>query len=159
MVGERKVALVTGGRRGIGRGIALALASSGFDVMINDIVAGEDADETIRLIGEAGGTGDFVDGDIADVDGHEVMVDSVYRRFGRLDCLVNNAGAMCVRGDMLDATPDDFDRVLGINLRGTFFLTQAAARRMIAEEERREGRSIVTITSANSVMVSPEKTP
>ncbi|MEP0320947.1 3-ketoacyl-ACP reductase [Bauldia litoralis] len=156
---ERRVALVTGGRRGIGRGIALALASSGFDVMINDIVGGEDADETIRLFAEAGGTGDFVDGDIANVDGHEAMVDRVYQRFGRLDCLANNAGAMCVRGDMLEATPEDFDRVLGINLRGTFFLTQAAARRMIAEEDRREGRCIVTITSANSVMVSPEKTP
>jgi NAD(P)-dependent dehydrogenase (short-subunit alcohol dehydrogenase family) len=71
--------------------------------------------------------------------------------------LVNNAGVMCVRGDLLAATPEDFDRVLDVNLRGTFFITQAAARRMIAEASNRPGRSIVTITSANSVMVSPEK--
>lgn len=156
---ERKVALITGGRRGIGRGIALALASSGFDIVINDIVAGSDAEETLKLIGEAGGSGAFVEGDIGDVESHEALVDGAYQNFGRLDCLVNNAGAMCVRGDMLEATPEDFDKVLGVNLRGTFFLTQTAARRMLAEDERRDGRSIVTITSANAVMVSPEKTP
>jgi NAD(P)-dependent dehydrogenase (short-subunit alcohol dehydrogenase family) len=59
---DRRVAQITGGRRGIGRGIALALASSGFDVVIADVVAGEDADETLRLIAEAGASGEFVEG-------------------------------------------------------------------------------------------------
>ena len=158
-MGERKVALVTGGRRGIVRGTAVALASAGFDVVINDIVAGSDADETIGLIGEAGGSGDFVEGDIGDAGAHTAIVGRAYERFGRLDCLVNNAGVMSVRGDMLAVTPEDFDRVIGVNLRGTFFLSQEAARRMIAEDPARPGRTIVTITSANSVMVSPEKTP
>jgi NAD(P)-dependent dehydrogenase (short-subunit alcohol dehydrogenase family) len=156
---EGQVALVTGGRRGIGRAIAVALASTGFDVVITDAVAGEDADETLGLIAATGRSGAFVQGDIADLSLHDTVLENAYDRFGRLDCLVNNAGVMCVRGDMLEATPDDFDRVLGVNLRGTFFLTQAAARRMIAESPTRPGRTIVTITSANSVMVSPEKTP
>jgi NAD(P)-dependent dehydrogenase (short-subunit alcohol dehydrogenase family) len=158
-VGERKVALVTGGRRGIGRGVALALAKDGFDIVVNDVIGDGDAEETLRLIAEAGGAGDFVEADIADLGAHAGLVDRAYQRFGRLDCLVNNAGVMCVRGDMLAATPEDYDRVLGVNLRGTFFLTQTTARRMIAEDPVRSGRTIVTITSANSVMVSPEKTP
>ncbi len=156
---DRKTALVTGGRRGIGRGIALALAEAGFDVAIADVVGGADADETLRLLGERGAGGLFVEHDISAIDANEALLDRVYAKFGRLDCLVNNAGVMCVRGDMLEATPEDFDRVLGVNLRGTFFLTQAAVRRMIAESADRPGRSIVTISSANAVMVSPEKTP
>ena len=64
---------------------------------------------------------------------------------------------MCRREDLLEASVEDFDRVLGVNLRGTFFLTQAAARRMLAEDPARVGRSIITITSANALMVSQEK--
>jgi 3-oxoacyl-[acyl-carrier protein] reductase len=155
----RKAALVTGARRGIGRGIAIALADAGFDLVINDLVRDPDAERTLGMLAERGAGASFALGDIADLATHATLVEEAYAHFGRLDCLVNNAGAMCVRGDMLEASPDDFDRVLGINLRGTFFLTQTAALRMIAEDARRPGRTIVTITSANSVMVSPEKTP
>ncbi|MGE0007531.1 MAG: 3-ketoacyl-ACP reductase [Parvibaculaceae bacterium] len=158
-VTERRCAIVTGGRRGIGRGIALALAQSGFDLILNDVVHDGDAEETLAMVRGQGARIHLAVADIADLAGHAGLVDQSYRHFGRLDCLVNNAGMMCVRGDMLDATPGDFDKVLGVNLRGTFFLTQAAAKRMIAEDASRQGRSIVTITSANSVMVSPEKTP
>ncbi|MGE3831169.1 MAG: 3-ketoacyl-ACP reductase [Parvibaculaceae bacterium] len=155
----RKVALVTGARRGIGRGIALSLAGSGFDLVLNDLQHDADADTTLAMIAERDAKACFLASDIADLGSHGALVGKAYEQFGRLDCLVNNAGVMCVRGDMLDATPEDFDKVLGVNLRGTFFLTQTAARRMIAEEPARPGRTIVTITSANSVMVSPEKTP
>jgi NAD(P)-dependent dehydrogenase (short-subunit alcohol dehydrogenase family) len=156
---DRKAALVTGARRGIGRGIAVALAETGFDLVINDLVRDADAECTLTLVAERGAAGCFALADVADLATHAGLIDEAYRRFGRLDCLVNNAGAMCIRGDMLEATPEDFDGVLGINLRGTFFLSQAAARRMIAEDLRRPGRTIITISSANSVMVSPEKTP
>lgn len=156
---DRKSAIVTGGRRGIGRGIAIALAQAGFDLIINDIVHDGDAETTLSLVLDKGVKAHFVSGDIADLASHAALIEAAYHHFGRLDCLVNNAGVMCVRGDMLDSTPEDFDKVLGVNLRGTFFLTQAAARRMIAEDPHQQGRSIVTITSANSVMVSPEKTP
>ena len=156
---ERKSAIITGGRRGIGRGIAIALAKAGFDLIINDVLHDDDAETTLSLALENGAKAHFVTSDIADLTSHAPLVEAAYSHFGRIDCLVNNAGVMCVRGDMLDATPEDFDKVLGVNLRGTFFLTQTAARRMIAEDPQRHGRSIVTITSANSVMVSPEKTP
>jgi NAD(P)-dependent dehydrogenase (short-subunit alcohol dehydrogenase family) len=155
----RRVAIVTGARGGIGRGIALCLAEAGFDLVISDLQRDDDGEATLAMITERKAKASFVAGDIADLGSHAALVDEAYRQFGRLDCLVNNAGVMCVRGDMLDATPEDFDRVLDVNLRGTFFLTQAAARRMIAEDPNRPERTIITITSANSVMVSPEKTP
>lgn len=118
---QRKAALVTGARRGIGRGIALALAEAGFDIVINDLVHDADAERTLAMVAERGAGASFALGDIADLSTHAGMVEEVYGRFGRLDCLVNNAGAMCIRGDLLQATPEDFDRVLAINLRGTFF--------------------------------------
>lgn len=154
---RRKVALITGGRRGIGRGIACALAEAGFDIVFNDVVEDEEVGKTLALIAGRGARGRFVAADLADTATHEGVLDAVYDAFGRLDCLVNNAGVMCVRGDLLEATPEDFDRVIGVNLKGTFFMSQAAARRMIAEEAVRQGRTIVTISSANTVMVSPEK--
>lgn len=155
---DRKVALVTGARRGIGRAIAYALADARFDVAICDVHDGQDAEETLEGIAGRGGRGVFVQQDIADLERHAALVDRVYATFGRLDCLVNNAGVQIgVRGDILEAGVEDFDRLIGINLRGTFFLTQEVARRMLADDPRREGRSIVTITSANAVMVSPEK--
>jgi 3-oxoacyl-[acyl-carrier protein] reductase len=156
---ERRVAVVTGARRGIGRAIAVALAETGFDLVLNDLVRDADAEATLAMLVERGARAIFLAGDIADLAHHATLVDETYARFGRLDCLVNNAGVMSVRGDMLEVTPQDFDRVLDVNLRGTFFLTQSVARRMIAEGNRRGECTIITITSANSVMVSPEKTP
>jgi NAD(P)-dependent dehydrogenase (short-subunit alcohol dehydrogenase family) len=125
--------------------------------VICDVIGGADADETLQLLRDRGAGAAFVEYDIAAVEHRDELLDRVYSTFGRLDCLVNNAGVMCTRGDLLAATPEDFDRVLAVNLRGTFFLTQAAVRRMLAESASRAGRSIVTITSANAVMVSPEK--
>jgi 3-oxoacyl-[acyl-carrier protein] reductase len=156
---ERKAALVTGARRGIGRGIACALAEAGFDIVVNDIEEDADAAETLAMLAARGAEARFAACDIGKIESHAALLDTGYAAFGRLDCLVNNAGVISIRGDMLEATPEDFDRVLGVNLRGTFFLTQAAARRMIAADPALPGRTIVTITSANSVMVSPEKTP
>ncbi len=156
---DRKVAIITGARRGIGRATAFAMAEAGFDLLITDIAEDADATATMAGLKERGGRHDFLAGDISDLAFHEVLVEAVYDKYSRLDCLVNNAGVMSTRGDLLDTAADDFDRVLGINLRGTFFLTQLVARRMIAEDETRQGRSIVTVTSANAVMTSPEKAP
>src|SRR4051812_45844515 len=124
----RKVALISGGRRGIGRGIALALADAGFDIVINDLEHDEEAQSTLQMLEERKAKACFVASDLSDVSTHADLVDTAYRNFGRLDCLVNNAGRMCVRGDLLDATSKDFDAVLGVNLRATFFLSQEAAR-------------------------------
>jgi 3-oxoacyl-[acyl-carrier protein] reductase len=157
-LGDRRVALVTGSRRGIGRATAFALAEAGFDVVVNDLVGDADGMATMDGLAERGARAKFIAGDIGDIEGHEGLLDAVQGQFGRIDCLVNNAGVQLTsRDDILEATPAEFDRLVRINLRGTFFLTQAVARRMIAEDPNRTGRSIVTITSANAVMVSPEK--
>lgn len=155
---ERRVALVTGSRRGIGRAIAFALAEAGFDVAVNDLERDSDAEATLRGIEERGARGIFVLADIGEIDGHGALLERVYGEFGRLDCLVNNAGVIAARrGDILDTGAEEFDRLIRVNLRGTFFLTQAVAWRMIAESGDRPGRSIINITSANAAMVSPEK--
>lgn len=157
-MGDRRVALITGSRRGIGRAAALALADAGFDIVLNDVVDDADAEKTLRAVTGRGVNAKFVVADISDLGKHEDLLSRLYAAFGRLDCLVNNAGVQLTdRVDVLDADVGEFDRLIGVNLRGTFFLTQAAARRMIAESTTRTGRSIVTITSANAVMISPEK--
>ena len=155
------VAVVTGGRRGIGRGICHALADSGLDVVVVDIEHDEATDETLAGIRARGRRADFLLHDIANVDGRESFAERAWKCFGTVDCLVNNAGVQVkVRGDLLDVTPESFDRVMGINLRGTFFLTQAIARRMILED-RSTGdgpfRSIVTVSSANAFLVAPDR--
>jgi NAD(P)-dependent dehydrogenase (short-subunit alcohol dehydrogenase family) len=155
----RRVAIVTGGRRGIGRGICQALAASGFDLAVVD-VAEDGAEETMTGARERGAKAVFVRGDIADLKGHAAVLDQVYGAFGMVDCLVNNAGvSVAQRGDLLDVTPESFDRVVGINLRGTFFFTQATAKRMVAESRTPEAppRAIVTISSINAWLVGPDR--
>jgi len=157
-LGDRRVALITGARRGIGRATALALAEAGFDAAINDIERDADAEATIAALAERGARVEFITADIGDIDSHDAMLDEVYGTFGRLDCLVNNAGVQLAnRVDLLETEVSEFDRMIRVNLRGTFFLTRAVAKRMIAESADRPGRSIVTITSANALMISPEK--
>jgi NAD(P)-dependent dehydrogenase (short-subunit alcohol dehydrogenase family) len=154
------VALVTGGRRGIGAAIAQALAGRGFDVAIVDLERDAAAEHTLAAVKALGRRAEFTAGDIADIASHAAILDRVWGDFGTLDCLVNNAGVqVAVRGDLLDATPESFDRILAVNLRGTFFLTQAVARRMAAER-RAAGdphRSIVTISSVNAVKASTNR--
>ena len=152
--------MVTGARRGIGRGIAYALASAGFDLALVDIVEDDAASETLEETRRRGAEARFVRGDIAALGGHGDVLDAVYDGFKTIDCLVNNAGvSVAHRGDLLDVTPDSFDRVVGINLRGTFFFTQAAATRMVAEAraENAPARAIVTISSINAWLVGPDR--
>ncbi|MCC7045376.1 MAG: 3-ketoacyl-ACP reductase [Alphaproteobacteria bacterium] len=151
------VALVTGGRRGIGAAIAQALSGRGFDVAVVDLERDEAAERTVATIKALGRRAIFAAGDIRDIASHGAMLDKVWAEFGTLDCLVNNAGVQVkTRGDLLDVTPASFDHLLGVNLRGTFFLTQAAARRMTAESRGPDEphRSIVTISSVNAVKAS-----
>jgi NAD(P)-dependent dehydrogenase (short-subunit alcohol dehydrogenase family) len=154
----RPAALVTGGRRGIGRAIAWALAEAGFDVAIADIVEDEEVPVTLDGISERGGTGLFVAADIAELDDHGRLADAVWERFGGLECLVNNAGVQVeVRGDLLEATPESYDRLMRVNLRGPYFLTQRVAKRMLAEPEARAERSIVSISSANAIIAATNR--
>ncbi|MBM3294177.1 MAG: 3-ketoacyl-ACP reductase [Candidatus Aminicenantes bacterium] len=135
---RRPVALVTGAGRGIGRGIALALAAEGYDIAGCDIVfdpgnAEAGLFEVKARVEEAGSVFLPVAGDIADLAAHGRIIGQAADHFGRIDLLVNNAGiAPDVRRDILETTPGSFDRVLGTNLRGPFFLTQGVVRRMTA---------------------------
>ena len=157
---RRPVALVTGGRRGLGRGIALALAQAGFDLALADLELDDAARATASEAAAQGARVELVACDVADLGGHERLVGEAWRAFGTLDCLVNNAGVTSkVRGDILEASVRSFDHVMGVNLRGTFFLTQLVARRMVADP-RNEGdapRSIVVISSANAFGAAPER--
>ena len=99
----------------------------------------------------------YVSCDIADLGGHAALVDAALNAFGRIDCLVNNAGVgAVVRGDLLDLEPENFDRTLGINLRGTVFLSQAVAKAMLAMPGD-HAKSIITITSVSAEMASLER--
>ncbi len=156
---KRRTALVTGGRRGIGRAIGYALAEQGFDVVVNDLVHDAAGDETLAGIEARGGRARFVAGDVADIDRQEALVEAAWSSFGGLDCLVNNAGVQTAyRGDMLDTPVESFDRLIDVNLRGSFFLTQRIARRLIAApagDVTRPTRSIVFVSSGNAVIATP----
>ncbi len=167
----RPVAFVTGASRGIGRGIALELARSGFNVAGN--VTRFDPSQRQAGLAEVqvrceelGASFLPVPGDIALLDGHESMLEAVLYRFGRVDLLVNNAGiAPAPRRDVLEATADSFDRVLAVNTRGAFFLTQRVARWMIARADAARAAggalpwppAIVFITSISAVASSPAR--
>ncbi|WP_077001208.1 3-ketoacyl-ACP reductase [Variovorax sp. KK3] len=151
-------AFVTGGRRGIGRGIALEMARKGFDVSIGDLVADADADETLQGIRAHGVRAAFVPCDVADLDAHDAVLDQVEQALGLISCLVNNAGiSVAKRGDLLEATPESFDQLMRVNLRGPFFLTQKLARRFVARGAGHAYRSIVNISSANAYAASPNR--
>ncbi|MBB5688843.1 3-ketoacyl-ACP reductase [Roseomonas alkaliterrae] len=151
----RPAALVTGARRGIGRAACVALAGKGFDIVGADI-SEEGAAETRAGVEAAGRDFVFVKADIADVAAHAALLDRAWSAFGGLECLANVAGVqVAVRQDMLETTPESWDRLLDVNARGTFFLSQAVAKRMIAPGAPARGhRSMCFVSSVNSVMAS-----
>jgi NAD(P)-dependent dehydrogenase (short-subunit alcohol dehydrogenase family) len=148
------VALVTGARRGIGKAIALKLAAEGFDVAANDVVASDELAAVVHEIVQLGRQSVAVIGDIADTSAHGRMLDEA-QSIGALTSLVNNAGVGVMnRGDLLDVTAESYDRCQNINTRGTFFLTQAFAKRALAAGRTTNHRSIITISSSNVTAVS-----
>lgn len=160
MAEAKRVALVTGGSRGIGLGIARCLARGGFDLAINGVREASAVEGTLRDLRELGAAAAYVQADIADRAGRVLLLAAVRERFGRLDVLVNNAGiAPPVRADILEAGEESFDRVMGVNLKGPYFLTQAAARLMI--EERRDfperALCIVNVTSVSATHASTNR--
>jgi NAD(P)-dependent dehydrogenase (short-subunit alcohol dehydrogenase family) len=149
----RPAALVTGASRGIGRGIALGLAAAGYDVVVNYARNAEAARAVREEIEKQGVRAHLAAGDIGVPADRAALVESAYATFGRVDVLVNNAGvAPDVRADLLDATEESFDRLVAINLKGPYFLTQAVANRMIAQlaDGAIERPKIVTISSMSA---------
>jgi NAD(P)-dependent dehydrogenase (short-subunit alcohol dehydrogenase family) len=141
--------LVTGARRGIGKAIALALAAADYDVVVADAVASDELSDVARQISDMGMKSAAIVADIADITSHEKLLDQAETALGPLTTLVNNAGVSVMsRGDLLEVTPESFDRCIAVNTRGTFFLTQAFAKR-VRDTPTKCHRSIISITSAN----------
>jgi NAD(P)-dependent dehydrogenase (short-subunit alcohol dehydrogenase family) len=139
---EGKVSLVTGSGAGIGRAIAYRLAAEGALVAVADINPAW-ADATVAQVRSAGGTAERFEFDMASTASIDVLVEAVLRQFGRIDVLVNNAG---INGglSLLEVTPEEWDRVMGVNARGTFFCLQAVARHMKASGD---GGRIISLSS------------
>lgn len=155
---DKRVALVTGSGAGIGRGIGLQLAADGYHVFLNSrsadpSVTDKGAYEGLARITEAGGSGDVIRADVSSAEDRGRMIETIAEKCGRLDLLVNNAGvAPNVRADILEAGEESFDRLININVKGPYFLTQLAAQRMI--EWKRAGviptGRIVFVTSISA---------
>ena len=157
---QRNTALVTGASRGIGRGIALALADCGYDIAVNYAGNTAAAEETCALIAERGRKAVAIKADISSTEDRAFLVAEFERVFGPMNLLVNNAGrAPRVRADILEATEESYDEVMDVNLKGPYFLTQAVSRRMTAW--RREGvvshPRIVFVTSISAFTASPSR--
>lgn len=166
-----RVAVITGGSRGIGRGIAIELAKAGCDVVVNyagnEAAAREAATACVAAAREAGAEvrAEICRADVGAAADREALLDFTRKAYGRLDLLVNNAGITSIgRADILEALEENFDRLMAINLKGPFFLSQQAALWM---KEQREGGDeafrgsyrpkIVTITSISGYAVSTNR--
>jgi NAD(P)-dependent dehydrogenase (short-subunit alcohol dehydrogenase family) len=148
-------AIVTGGSRGIGRGIVLSLAGAGYDVVVNYASNAEAAKAVGAEVEALGRRVLLVQADVSRAEDRARLIEGTYAAFGRLDLLVSNAGvAPDVRADLLEAGEESFDRLIGINLKGPYFLIQAAANRMIAQAPSGIAPKIVIISSISAYTAS-----
>jgi NAD(P)-dependent dehydrogenase (short-subunit alcohol dehydrogenase family) len=151
------VALVTGGSRGIGRGICLELARHGYAVAVNYAANADAALQTQKLIGPEHATV-LCQGDVGVAADRERLVDEVLAAFGRIDVLVNNAGITSVgRRDLLEATEDSWDRVLAVNLKGPYFLSARVAREMLRLLPALHQPALVNVSSLSAYAVSTNR--
>ncbi|GAA4405026.1 3-ketoacyl-ACP reductase [Nibrella viscosa] len=153
----KKIAFVTGGSRGIGFGIAEHLAKNGFDLAINGVRPEESVTEALNQLRQSGAEVIYCQGDIASREARETMLAQIKNHFGQLNVLVNNAGvAPKERRDILEATEESFDYVISTNLRGAYFLTQAAANWMIKQQQTKDDffGCIINVSSISSTVVS-----
>jgi len=151
-----KIALVTGGQRGIGLGVSEALIAAGYKVALLAQVADDDP-EVVAALHRLGQEAVYLQHDLQHIDGHAEVLDRIERELGPVTTFVSNAGVPArIRGDLLDLQPDSFDFVMGVNLRGAFFLAQEVSRRMLACDAETY-RSLIFITSVSATMVSIER--
>lgn len=151
------VALVTGGSRGIGRSICVELARAGYSIAINFAANRTAAEKTLRLCGDIGPRVRSIvcQGDVSKASDRDRIVNETLAAFGRIDLLVNNAGITSLgRKDLLEATEESWDQVLGVNLKGPYFLTQRVASQMLQQRDRLANPAIINITSLSATTVS-----
>ena len=150
---QGKVAIVTGAGSGIGQGIARRLGCEGAKVIIDYIGSEGGAEQTREAIDSCAGSGEgeVVQADVTSLGDVRCLVDEAWKRFGSADILINNAG-MEIRSDFWDTTEEEYDKVMAVNLRGPFFLTQAFVRRL--REAKKPGR-IINISSVHEDMAFP----
>ncbi len=155
----KPVALVTGGSRGIGLAISKQLCENGYNVVFNGVRDEEEVEDVLNTLRSTGADVIYCQGDISSESDRESIMDEVKSHFGKLNVLVNNAGvAPKERQDPLEATEESYERVMSINLKGPYFLTQAVARWMVEQsEERSFSGTIVTIGSISATVVSPKR--
>lgn len=153
----KRIAFITGGSRGIGLGIAKQLAQAGFDIAINGVRPPEAVTETITELQSYGGRVMYCRGDVASAAARAEMIAAIKAQLGGLHVLVNNAGiAPKERKDILEASEESFVHVVGTNLQGPYFLTQAVARWMIEQQQQDAGFKgcIISITSISATVAS-----
>jgi NAD(P)-dependent dehydrogenase (short-subunit alcohol dehydrogenase family) len=153
----KRIALVTGGSRGIGFGVAQCLARDGFDLAICGLRDKSAAAEALAALRKLGADVLYVPADVSDAAARHRLIDAVKQRFSRLHVLVNNAGvAPKVRADILEATEESFESVLKVNLQGPYFLTQAVANWMIEQKKAEPAwrGCIVNISSISATVAS-----
>ncbi len=153
----KKVALVTGGSRGIGLGISQHLAKEGLSLAICGLREPAVVAETVKSLQNLGSEVLYIQADVANTEARNKLLAAVRSRFGRLDVLVNNAGmAPSQRADILDASEESFEQLIRVNLQGPYFLTQAAARWMIEQKKASSDFTgcIINISSVSSTVPS-----
>ena len=151
---QGKVAIVTGGNSGIGKAIVQYLAELGAQVVIDYRSHPEATEELEREIGSYGGSSFGVHADVSKLEDIQQLIDAAVAQYGRIDVMVNNAGVE-TRTSVLDTTPEQYDKVLDVNLRGVFFATQYAAKQMIAQGG---GGRIINISSVHEDWPMPGNT-
>lgn len=156
----KKIALITGGSRGIGLGIARSLAQAGFNLAINGMRDEEEVVNPLEELRQLGADVIYCQGDVGDTEARRRIMGKVKERFGRLNILVNNAGvAPKERRDILEATEESFDHVLKTNLTSSYFLSQSAANWMIEQQAADSGfeATIINVSSISATVVSTNR--
>jgi NAD(P)-dependent dehydrogenase (short-subunit alcohol dehydrogenase family) len=148
---DGKTAVITGSGNGIGRAIANAMSDAGANVTVSDVLE-EDGQRTVKEITDRGGRAIFVAADVSQTEQASNLIETTVNTFGGLDILVNNAGVGGTSGRLHELDPDAFDRVIAVNLRGTFLCTKFAIPHFLAKQDGR----IVNIASTYGLIGAPQ---
>ncbi|TMM58581.1 3-ketoacyl-ACP reductase [Maribacter algarum] len=156
----KKNVLITGGSRGIGLGIAKELAALGCNLAINGVRPEDEVKETLDMLRQSGTKAIYCQGDVSSAGDRSKIIQGVLDEFKSINVLVNNAGvAPKNRADLLDVSEESYDRLMNINLRGPFFLTQMVAKHMASQKANDSDfqGSIINISSVSAIMASPNR--